>query len=406
MAEQTLFGSYSPELIKQAIEAERESNLLAQAKLTPQQVTMLGAARSGQQLGGALGGVVNTLFGLPSVQDPRLQQAQLGQQAYQEALDLSGGDASSPAFFKRLSSSAAKLGVTTLAQQAAQQAAKLESEQALIEGRKAQTGEIEARTKKTEFANQQEEKLRQELSSLPQNATEEQILAVYRRYGSADQQSRAIQASLDRRARAAEVSRMAQPMFNNNGIPMGRVDAKGNFFDNSGRKVASKEFVDAEQSHNTAEDLLAALREITEEDIKTAFGSVADYTTSDTARLIGSGLAAKTQQAQYKINQVGVKTILENLQKLKGASTDKEMQKVASTFPGYQAKPEVMKVWVDDAIKTTNKFLQRSEKRYGFDTTYEKENRFGTKGERKPSASEVPSISDDALINKYLQPKR
>lgn len=128
MAEQTLFGSYSPELMKQAIEAERESNLLAQAKLTPQQITLLGAARSGQQLGGALGGVVNTLFGLPSVQDPRLQQAQLGQQAYQEALDLSGGDASSPEFFKRLSSSAAKLGVTTLAQQAAQQAAKLESE--------------------------------------------------------------------------------------------------------------------------------------------------------------------------------------------------------------------------------------------------------------------------------------
>lgn len=131
MAEQTLFGSYNPQLIQQAIEAERERGLLEQAKLTPQQVTMLGAARAGQQLGGALGGVVNTLFGLPSVQDPRLQQAQLGQQAYQEALQASNGDASSPAFFKRLSSSAAKLGVTTLAQQAAQQAAKLEAEQAL-----------------------------------------------------------------------------------------------------------------------------------------------------------------------------------------------------------------------------------------------------------------------------------
>jgi len=128
MAEQTLFGSYNPQLIQQAIEAERERGLLEQAKLTPQQVTMLGAARAGQQLGGALGGVVNTLFGLPSVQDPRLQQAQLGQQAYQEALQASDGDASSPEFFKRLSSSAAKLGVTTLAQQAAQQAAKLESE--------------------------------------------------------------------------------------------------------------------------------------------------------------------------------------------------------------------------------------------------------------------------------------
>lgn len=129
MAEQTLFGSYNPQLIQQAIEAERERGLLEQAKLTPQQIINLGAARSGQQMGQALGGVVNTLFGLPSVQDPRLQQAQLGQQAYQEALQTSGGDASSPAFFKNLSSSAAKLGVTTLAQQAAQQAAKLESEQ-------------------------------------------------------------------------------------------------------------------------------------------------------------------------------------------------------------------------------------------------------------------------------------
>ena len=128
MAEQTLFGSYNPQLIQQAIEAERERNLLEQAKLTPQQITLLGSARAGQQLGGALGGVVGSLFGNAPVQDPRLQQAQLGQQAYQEALDASGGDASSPEFFKKLSSSAAKLGVTTLAQQAAQQAAKLESE--------------------------------------------------------------------------------------------------------------------------------------------------------------------------------------------------------------------------------------------------------------------------------------
>jgi hypothetical protein len=131
MAEQTLFGSYNPQLIQQAIEAERERGLLEQAKLSPQQIINLGAARSGQQMGQALGGVVNTLFGLPSVQDPRLQQAQLGQQAYQEALQASGNDASSPAFFKQLSSSAARLGVTTLAQQAAVQAAKLEAEQAL-----------------------------------------------------------------------------------------------------------------------------------------------------------------------------------------------------------------------------------------------------------------------------------
>lgn len=256
----------------------------------------------------------------------------------------------------------------------------------------ARTAESQARLAKLEFANTQEEKLRTELSNLPPNASEEQILAVYRRYGSADQQSRAIQASLDRRARVAEANKMVQPEFNNNGIPQGRVDAKGNFFDNSGRKVASKEFVDAEQSHNTAIDLLGSLRQITDQDINNAFGSLVDYTQSATARLAGSTFSPSAQKAQYKINRVGVTTILENLQKLKGASTDKEMQKVASTFPGYEAKPEVMKEWIDNAIQATNNFLRRSEKRYGFDTTYEQENRFGTKGKRTPSAAEVPTV--------------
>jgi hypothetical protein len=254
----------------------------------------------------------------------------------------------------------------------------------------ARTAESQARVAKLEFANTQEENLRAELSNLPANASEEQILAVYRRYGSADQQSRAIQASLDRRARLADQNRMMQPELNNNGIPQGRVDAKGNFFDNSGRKVASKEFVDAEQSHNTALDLLSSLRGLTEKDINNAFGSLADYTQSVTGRLAGSTFNPTTQAAQYKINRIGVTTILENLQKLKGASTDKEMQKVASTFPGYEAKPDVMKQWVDEAIRVTNNFLRRSERRYGFDTTYETENRFGTKGPKQPSAAEVP----------------
>lgn len=257
----------------------------------------------------------------------------------------------------------------------------------------ARTAESKAKTAKLEFANIQEENLRTELSNLPPNASEEQILAVYRRYGSADQQSRAIQASLDRRARLAEQNRMAQPELNNNGVPQGRVDTKGNFFDNSGRKVASKEFVDAEQSHNTALDLLSSLRQVTEKDINSAFGSLADYTQSVTGRLAGSTFNPTTQAAQYKINRIGVTTILENLQKLKGASTDKEMQKVASTFPGYEAKPSVMKEWVDNAIQVTNNFLRRSERRYGFDTTYETENRFGTKGPKQPSAAEVPSAT-------------
>ncbi len=46
----------------------------------------------------------------------------------------------------------------------------------------------------------QDEKLREALAALPANATEEQYLAVFRQFGSPDQQARVIQASIDRKA--------------------------------------------------------------------------------------------------------------------------------------------------------------------------------------------------------------
>jgi hypothetical protein len=49
----------------------------------------------------------------------------------------------------------------------------------------------------------QDEKLREALAALPANATEEQYLAVFRQFGSPDQQARVIQASIDRKAALA-----------------------------------------------------------------------------------------------------------------------------------------------------------------------------------------------------------
>jgi hypothetical protein len=54
---------------------------------------------------------------------------------------------------------------------------------------------------------EREDKLREALAALPANATEEQYLAVFRKFGSPDQQARVIQASIDRRT--AIVSRAA-----------------------------------------------------------------------------------------------------------------------------------------------------------------------------------------------------
>lgn len=121
---QQMFGSFDPELVRQAIAAKEEESLLAKAKLSPAEVQRYVAASAGRELGNIVGG----LFGV-EVQDPRLRQAQLAQESYQEALTATGGDANSPQFFQAFANSAARRNLPTLAQQAATQAAALASEQ-------------------------------------------------------------------------------------------------------------------------------------------------------------------------------------------------------------------------------------------------------------------------------------
>jgi DNA-binding phage protein len=69
---------------------------------------------------------------------------------------------------------------------------------------------------KAERALAQDEKLREELSKLPPNATEKQYLEVFRKFGTPDQQARMIQASIDRQAaiaaRAAAQGAKVMPM--------------------------------------------------------------------------------------------------------------------------------------------------------------------------------------------------
>jgi len=120
-----VFGSFDPSIIQQQLAAEQQRNLFTQAQLTPEQYLRYSSGLRGQQIGQAVG----SLFGVTAT-DPRLQQASDAQAAYQEALAASNGDASSPAFFKAFANAAAQRNLGTLAQQAAEQAAKLESEQA------------------------------------------------------------------------------------------------------------------------------------------------------------------------------------------------------------------------------------------------------------------------------------
>lgn len=151
------------------------------------------------------------------------------------------------------------------------------------------------------------------------------------------------------------------------GKPIGNYDDKGTFTSKSGEVIPKEQMVDFRNSQDAASNLLSIMTNITPSDISNAFGK---------PNVTGGGVASaltrfaanpEVTSAQTKINSLGVKEVLTNLQQLKGASSDKEMARVASTFPGFEAPPEVMEQWLARAVLTTTKFLNKNKTKYGFD---------------------------------------
>lgn len=162
---------------------------------------------------------------------------------------------------------------------------------------------------------------------------------------------------------------------NNNGVKIGKYDKTGRYIAPTGEVYSASAVNDARAAHDVAGDLAYTLNQLTGKDIKNAFGSTFDYTTNKAGRMIGK-VIPETVNAQTKINNLQIGTILENLSKLKGSSSDKEMAQMVKQFPGYEADPDVMERWVERAAATTNRFLKRSEGRFGFDTELAKQGRF------------------------------
>lgn len=192
------------------------------------------------------------------------------------------------------------------------------------------------------------------------------------------------------REKAQKESQLNGVSVNNNGVPIGRFDKTGRYISPEGRVYTASAVTEAQKEHDVAMDLGYKLNNLTKEDIKNAYGSATDYTASKIGQMVGR---KEVVTAQNKINAIQIKNVLDNLSQLKGASSDKEMAQMIKDFPAYTASPDVMEKWVERAAKATNRFLQRSEKRYGFDTDYALEGRFGEKTEsQKPS--NVPKIGD------------
>ena len=156
-------------------------------------------------------------------------------------------------------------------------------------------------------------------------------------------------------------------VFSASGKELGGYSDKGDFKVASGEVIPKEQMIDYRNSQDAASNLLSIMTNITPADINNAFGK---------PNVTGGGVASaltrfaanpEVTSAQTKINSLGVKEVLTNLQQLKGASSDKEMSRVASTFPGFEAPPKVMEEWLARAVLTTTKFLNKNKSKYGFD---------------------------------------
>ena len=183
---QSLFG-ITPEMYQQSQQARADQQALQYAQLTPFQQANFAIGRGANMLGGA---VARGLGG----EDPELARITMRQQI---AGRINPNDPTS-----------VEQGISALSQAGDPQGAmmlqgeyrKLIESRALVGQRSAAEQASLAQVAKTQLSIKQEEQLRDELSKLPEGATQEQILGVVTKYGSPDKVLAALQGSADRSA--------------------------------------------------------------------------------------------------------------------------------------------------------------------------------------------------------------
>ena len=180
MASEILGLFTSPEQYRASQEAAIQQQFAQRANLAPLQKASILAQqagyRLGQGVGGALGGV-----------DPQLQKITQRQQI------IGMIDPANPDSYARGIQAALQVGDT-------EAAFLLRNEMMQAQQQALTTRKTTAEAQKAELSLSQEQKLRDELSQLPSGATEEDILAIVTKYGSADKVLTALQQSSSKRA--------------------------------------------------------------------------------------------------------------------------------------------------------------------------------------------------------------
>jgi len=189
-----LFG-VTPESLQQ----QRYQQDLAQgykmAQLSPGDAARAGLQASVGQLG-------RGIAGLMGVEDPQMKLISARQQI------MSQTDQSDPQALSNAAKQLNSIGDTQGAMALMDYSRKLQSDMALVGQRRAAEQSSLATSIKTQLGIKQEEQLRDELSKLPADATQEQILAVVTKYGSPDKVLATLQGSADRAAQREQSVQM------------------------------------------------------------------------------------------------------------------------------------------------------------------------------------------------------
>jgi len=183
---QGLFGM-TPESYQDQRDAEAYKRAAAFGQMSPMQAARTSIYYGANQLGGAIGGMLGAV-------DPQMRlYSQRNALAKQFDLTDAEGLAQYGQALQQIGDTQGALGAIGIGRQMTQEMARTGQLQA------AQRASVATATK-TELSIDQEIKLRDELSRLPTNATEEQILGVVTKYGSPDKVLAVLQGTADKAA--------------------------------------------------------------------------------------------------------------------------------------------------------------------------------------------------------------
>jgi hypothetical protein len=183
---QGLFGM-TPESYQQQRDAAALERAAAFGRMDPMQAARTSIYYGANQLGNVVGGMLGA-------EDPQMRLiSQRNALARQFDVSTPDGLAQYGQALQQVGDTQGALGAISIGRQMTQ-------EMALTGQRKAAERASLATAEKTELSVEQEKKLRDELSRLPTNATEEQILGVVTKYGSPDKVLAVLQGTADKAA--------------------------------------------------------------------------------------------------------------------------------------------------------------------------------------------------------------